>query len=121
MRKTAYELRISDWISDVWSSDLWLTRNLHRFLIALLVLALFGGAVILTTFVAIPTDNRDSIIELVGGINARAGLVIGFYFGRSEGSRVGNECVSTCRSRWSPYHENKTISDKIVIHNGNRE
>src|SRR3546814_11579375 len=23
---------------------------------------------------------------------------------RSEGRRVGNECVSTCRSRWSPYH-----------------
>src|SRR3546814_14264488 len=27
---------------------------------------------------------------------------------RSEGSRVGNECVSTCRSRWSLYHEKKT-------------
>src|SRR3546814_12578249 len=23
---------------------------------------------------------------------------------RSEGRRVGKECVSTCRSRWSPYH-----------------
>src|SRR3546814_11666181 len=23
---------------------------------------------------------------------------------RSEERRVGNECVSTCRSRWSPYH-----------------
>src|SRR3546814_4225913 len=23
---------------------------------------------------------------------------------RSEESRVGKECVSTCRSRWSPYH-----------------
>src|SRR3546814_13349146 len=26
---------------------------------------------------------------------------------RSEESRVGKECVSTCRSRWSPYHEKK--------------
>src|SRR3546814_16572175 len=26
---------------------------------------------------------------------------------RSEESRVGKECVSTCRYRWSPYHENK--------------
>src|SRR3546814_9223984 len=26
-----------------------------------------------------------------------------FYF-RSEARRVGKECVSTCRSRWSPYH-----------------
>src|SRR3546814_18635988 len=29
---------------------------------------------------------------------------------RSEERRVGKECVSTCRSRWSPYHsKNKTI------------
>src|SRR3546814_11824756 len=26
---------------------------------------------------------------------------------RSEARRVGKECVSTCRSRWSAYHENK--------------
>src|SRR3546814_21168855 len=26
---------------------------------------------------------------------------------RSEERRVGNECVSTCRSRWSPYHKKK--------------
>src|SRR3546814_6476942 len=26
---------------------------------------------------------------------------------RSEERRVGKECVSTCRSRWSPHHENK--------------
>src|SRR3546814_17038760 len=25
-------------------------------------------------------------------------------FHRSEERRVGKECVSTCRSRWSPYH-----------------
>src|SRR3546814_11064770 len=29
--------------------------------------------------------------------------------GRSEERRVGKECVSTCRSRWSPYHEKKKI------------
>src|SRR3546814_12941826 len=29
-------------------------------------------------------------------------------FGRSEERRVGKECVSTCRSRWSPDHEKKT-------------
>src|SRR3546814_8734236 len=27
-----------------------------------------------------------------------------FAFYRSEERRVGKECVSTCRSRWSPYH-----------------
>src|SRR3546814_2626262 len=26
------------------------------------------------------------------------------WSGRSEERRVGKECVSTCRSRWSPYH-----------------
>src|SRR3546814_2518109 len=30
-----------------------------------------------------------------------AGKVV---FSRSEERRVGKECVSTCRSRWSPYH-----------------
>src|SRR3546814_13710129 len=28
---------------------------------------------------------------------------------RSEERRVGKECVSTCRSRWSPYHLKKTV------------
>src|SRR3546814_19780092 len=30
------------------------------------------------------------------------------HAGRSEERRVGKECVSTCRSRWYPYHSNKT-------------
>src|SRR3546814_15505219 len=29
------------------------------------------------------------------------------YNGRSEERRVGKECVSTCRSRWWPYHKKK--------------
>src|SRR3546814_19686149 len=31
---------------------------------------------------------------------------------RSEERRVGKECVSTCRSRWSPYHYKKNKSDR---------
>lgn len=61
----------------------WLGRDLQRFLIALLVLALFGGAIIVMTFVMIPPENRDAVIQLVGGVNTLAGLVIGFYFGKS--------------------------------------
>src|SRR3546814_481759 len=38
----------------------------------------------------------------------RVGVSIGDsiagLYSRSEARRVGNECVSTCRSRWSPYH-----------------
>src|SRR3546814_16633113 len=30
---------------------------------------------------------------------------------RSEERRVGKECVSTCRSRWSPYHSKKTMTN----------
>src|SRR3546814_14977868 len=38
---------------------------------------------------------------------------------RSEERRVGQECVSTCRSRWSPYHYKKTTSGVNTSHNGN--
>src|SRR3546814_12950455 len=31
---------------------------------------------------------------------------------RSEERRVGKECVSTCRSRWSPYHKKKKKKKK---------
>src|SRR3546814_12409265 len=34
---------------------------------------------------------------------------------RSEERRVGKECVSTCRSRWSPYHEKKKMIIEIYI------
>src|SRR3546814_21053592 len=32
---------------------------------------------------------------------------------RSEERRVGKECVSTCRYRWSPYHEKKTEKEFV--------
>src|SRR3546814_16320472 len=32
---------------------------------------------------------------------------------RSEERRVGKECVSTCRSRWSPYHSKKNLNTKV--------
>src|SRR3546814_3207249 len=42
----------------------------------------------------------DVIIEDVG-LSSVAIMIIS---ARSEERRVGKECVSTCRSRWSPYH-----------------
>src|SRR3546814_17691974 len=62
--------------------------------------------------------GRDSTLRADAiGINVRrfqwygfalagafAGLAGGIFAFRSEESRVGKECVSTCRSRWSPYH-----------------
>src|SRR3546814_1196469 len=38
---------------------------------------------------------------------------------RSEERRVGKECVSTCRSRWSPYHYKKT--ENYYKHNRDTE
>src|SRR3546814_17848031 len=35
---------------------------------------------------------------------ARRALDSALRYARSEERRVGKECVSTCRSRWSPYH-----------------
>src|SRR3546814_16654204 len=46
-------------------------------------------------------DPRLVVARFAGGDHQRvAGLHLGI---RSEERRVGNECVSTCRSRWSPY------------------
>src|SRR3546814_6244924 len=35
---------------------------------------------------------------------------------RSEERRVGKECVSTCRSRWSPYHSKKKQKQSKIEH-----
>src|SRR3546814_6932923 len=53
-----------------------------------------------TLFFFLP-QSRDGLAFVASSqINAR--LPMGE--GRSEERRVGQECVSTCRSRWSPYH-----------------
>lgn len=61
------------------------STDLQRFLIGFVVLALFAAALAAMTFVLIPEHNRDAVIQLIGGINTLAGLVIGFYFGKSAG------------------------------------
>src|SRR3546814_11597246 len=33
---------------------------------------------------------------------------------RSEERRVGKECVSTCRSRWSPYHYKTQSTTQLI-------
>src|SRR3546814_13999228 len=55
----------------------------------------------------------DHAVEVLTPLEFSAALAGFRYFGlvriaelleRSEERRVGKECVSTCRSRWSPYH-----------------
>src|SRR3546814_12030585 len=49
--------------------------------------------------------RRDDHLRLLG--NRDAAREIPAPRNRSEERRVGKECVSTCRSRWSPYHSKK--------------
>src|SRR3546814_16477235 len=91
-QKTAYEMRISDWSSDVCSSDLGNVRELRNVVESALVM----GEVELGERGAAPAS-------------AAADAPITAYRDRSEERRVGKERVSTCRSRWSPYHLKKNI------------
>src|SRR3546814_12237937 len=51
-------------------------------------------------------DEAVSLEEAIASHTINVAQVNGFdkITGRSEERRVGKECVSTCRSRWSPYH-----------------
>src|SRR3546814_6907561 len=97
-QKTAYEMRISDWSSDVCSSDL-ICRGFQEINVAL------GGA--LRRDVA----SNDAMLLHHSPEDSDLARMFDHYHdvdlapdGRSEERRVGKECVSTCRSRWSPYH-----------------
>src|SRR3546814_17319473 len=112
-------MRISDWSSDVCSSDLrWAVRwgpleegeladgerldaviQAHR-PTAVLHFAAYTAA---GESVAEPgkyyANNVYGLLSLLGAMRrARLDRLV-----RSEERRVGKECVSTCRSRWSPY------------------
>src|SRR3546814_7076949 len=80
-QKTAYEMRISDWSSDVCSSDLDRRRHRRRLGVGGDLRGAAGAVRPERHHPAVPEAGRD----------------------RSEERRVGKACVSTCRSRWSPY------------------
>src|SRR3546814_12469399 len=106
-------MRISDWSSDVCSSDLdlGLVAGFHQRLPA--GLHQLGGAAAehrlfaeQVGFGLLLEGGADGVLARTteaGAIGQRkllgpAGVV------RSEERRVGKECVRTCRSRWSPDH-----------------
>src|SRR3546814_17480329 len=101
-------MRISDWSSDVCSSDL--LRDIA-------VANRFVENLDHEPWVSDPTGKPEkssmrfvvllhhassSPPSTVEPINAAIAPTI-----RSEERRVGKECVSPCRSRWSPYHSKK--------------
>src|SRR3546814_2174535 len=90
-QKTAYEVRISDWSSDVCSSDLM-------------------AAVVLLIDAFNKSESRHVTFTLsIGALLVLTAVSLwqwndGVQGSRTEERREGKECVSTCRSRWAPYH-----------------
>src|SRR3546814_20749856 len=102
-------MRISDWSSDVCSSDLG-RKQLFAIGDAVFLAHVFKAGR-LPGFVARLDDERGHPgLELIGvrlepamfGLHESEGERIEGL--RSEERRVGKECVSTCRSGWSPDH-----------------
>src|SRR3546814_10617873 len=85
-QKTAYEMRISDWSSDVCSSDL--LRRDYKCRARSCCRQCRGHGFGPRIDIEVHSKIEQCELELT----------------RSEERRVGKECVSTCRSRWSPYN-----------------
>src|SRR3546814_14038959 len=91
-------MRSSDWSSDVCSSDLG-QLPFHR----------RDGRVQLVERIAL-NDNRHRAEYLAAQLRVSGEMCRcrGEAHCRSEERMVGIECVSPCRSRWSPYHSKTT-------------
>src|SRR3546814_16745410 len=101
-------MRISDWSSDVCSSDLAAKLNADR------------GAAIIDINMGCPVKkvvNGDAGSALMRDLPLAASLIEAT---RSEERRVGKECVSSCRSRWTPYHLKKKQKKTIALESINR-
>src|SRR3546814_16725206 len=103
-------MRISDWSSDVCSSDLATPDVAGQLLDRGIAYApdyvVNAGGIINVSAEYLGEDESD--VELrVAQIAPRVGELLeraAREGRRSEERRVGKECVRTCRSRWSPYH-----------------
>src|SRR3546814_7353422 len=100
---TAYEMRISDWSSDVCSSDL--EPHPRR------VQAVLDGKVVIDTEQAMIVHRPGRTLtyafprEVVGGLPSApepeaSGYVTVPWDARADERRVGKECVGTCSYRW---------------------
>src|SRR3546814_17952915 len=105
-------MRISDWSSDVCSSDLTgavgsvtditdsarMSAELEHRATYDALTGCMNRSTTMATLERVMVDNgQDTAVMFVDLDGFKA-------VNRSEARRVGKECVSTCRSRWSPYH-----------------
>src|SRR3546814_12640607 len=110
-------MRISDWSSDVCSSDLptirsgngdrlqptnhncgALGRRLFRMHLTGFIVQFLNGLAEASSLFLVAAG-----LSLIFGVSRIVNFAHGSLY-RSAERRVGKECVSTCRSRWSPYH-----------------
>src|SRR3546814_19658702 len=99
-------MRISDWSSDVCSSDRLLLPVIVGFRQEDVGDEGLRIAVIERELARLDL-HHDAVPRLEHMVHRRQAEFIALRNAggdRSEERRVGKECVSTCRSRWSPYH-----------------
>src|SRR3546814_18350003 len=96
-------MRISDWSSDVCSSDLVYDPNGHT---SIGVGKTHHMNMDHSAWEGYEIDGHVDVVLSRGFVVVADGEFKGTK-GRSEERRVGKEGVSTCRSRWSPYHSKK--------------
>src|SRR3546814_20312093 len=109
-------MRISDWSSDVCSSDLGYVAGAAPAMPGRLVAERNGRRMgpLEQTGREVGRGNASLAKGLAPRLATKQGHDRGIDFAspffsiitmsRSEERRVGKECVRTCRSRWSPYH-----------------
>src|SRR3546814_17412772 len=102
-------MRISDWSSDVCSSDLKrlpegtpIVRVMTNTpaLVDQAMTAISAGPHANSTHLALTEEMFKPLGATIRVPESQQDAVTA----SSEERRVGKECVSTCRSRWSPYH-----------------
>src|SRR3546814_15789369 len=120
-QKTAYEMRISDWSSDVCSSDLDARYA-----------SICAGRALGRAGRLFARAGRRRRVDPRGAADGLSGRRAEPAYGdrhqrargrrqcrdgpRTEERRVGKESVSKCRSRWSPYHLNTKQTQTENIH-----
>src|SRR3546814_15110016 len=97
-------MRISDWSSDVCSSDLQTEPAMERFLGVDAFEVVGRIEEVLPSGLALPARQSAKTVQAPRDCRDEAALAahISRHRSRSEERRVGKECVSTCRYRWSP-------------------